>query len=177
MPNAFEAGHRKVIPAVLVYLERAGDQAMLMLYRNAKPDDYHQGKYNGLGGKCEPDESPRAAARREIEEEAGLRLPPDVFKLCGILQFPNFKPQKSEDWVVWVYVAQLPPDQAVWSKGPEGDLVWVPKSKVLDLSLWQGDRHFLPLVLAKRPFAGTIWYSGQDVLRYELDELVTGPAR
>ena len=169
MPNAFETGHRKVIPAVLAYLEREGQ--VLMLLRNVKAGDYHQGKYNGLGGKLEPDESPREAARREVQEEAGVDLPARAYRLLGTLQFPNFKPQKGEDWVVWVFTAQLTPSQQAWPKGPEGTLEWIPKSKVLDLNLWQGDRQFIPHVLANRPFAGTIWYQGEDVVRHEVEAL------
>ncbi len=169
MPNAFETGLRKVIPAVLVYLDRGPE--LLMLHRNAKPDDYHGGKYNGLGGKCEPDESPRGAARRETAEESGIELPAEAFRLLGVLQFPNFKPHKGEDWLVWVFSAQLPAEITPWPQGPEGSLVWMPKADVLNLNLWAGDRHFLPLVLAKRPFAGTIWYRGEVVERFELEEL------
>ena len=49
--------------------------------------------------------------------------------------------------------------------GPEGDLHWKRADELLSLNLWPGDAHFLPYVLARRPFAGTIWYRGKDVER------------
>lgn len=162
--NSFESGARKVIPAVLVYAEREG--RILMLHRNAKAGDYHQGKWNGLGGKLENDESPLEAAVREIEEEAGLRLPPAAFTPLGTLHFPNFKPRKSEDWLVFVFLAELPTGMEPWPKGPEGELAWISREQVLELNLWEGDRHFLPFVLEGRPFLGTIWYEGERVARH-----------
>src|SRR5689334_13207618 len=107
MTNVFESGERKVIPAVLVYL-RCHDH-VLMIHRNAKgvQADYHSGKWNGLGGKCEKDESPLEAAHREVLEESGLDIPLAQFKALGVLQFPNFKAHKNEDWVVFVFVGDL----------------------------------------------------------------------
>lgn len=164
--NAFESGARKVIPAVLVYV-RAGER-ILMVHRNApdRPDDYHAGKWNGLGGKCEPDESFVEAARREVLEESGLDLPADALRPLGMLQFPAFKAHKHEDWVCWVLVADVPPETAERAlSGPEGDLHWVPARDLLALNLWPGDRHFVPFVVDRTPFMGTIWYRGQEVER------------
>src|SRR4051794_1381265 len=99
--NPFESGVRKVIPAVLVYLQK-GDQ-ILMIHRNSKgpgPLDFHEGKWNGLGGKCELDESPLEAAVREVQEESGLELPESEFRSLGVVQFPNFKAHRNEDWIV-----------------------------------------------------------------------------
>lgn len=45
----------------------------VVLIRKNKPD-WQRGKLNGVGGKVEPGESPRAAMQREFEEEAGLLI-------------------------------------------------------------------------------------------------------
>ena len=44
----------------------------LMIYRNKKENDYHEGKWNGLGGKFEQGETPEECAIREVYEESGL---------------------------------------------------------------------------------------------------------
>ncbi len=44
------------------------DDKTLMLYRNKKENDYHEGKWNGLGGKFEQGETPEECAIREIRE-------------------------------------------------------------------------------------------------------------
>lgn len=173
--NAFEAGLRRVIPAVLVYV-RAGGQ-VLMVHRNARPDDHHAGKWNGLGGKCEPDESFVEAARREVREESGLDLPLEAYRPLGVLQFPSFKAHKNEDWLCMVLVADAPDDALARPLGgPEGDLHWVAAGDLPGLNLWPGDREFLPFVVARRPFAGTIWYEGQRVRRAHVLPMGDAPA-
>lgn len=183
--NPFESGERKCIPAVLVYV-RSGDR-ILMLHRNApgpKADglpDYHSGKWNGLGGKLERDESPLEAAVREVTEESGLRLPAEWFRPLGVLQFPNFKAHKHEDWLCTVIEVRVPDSerkrietQAL--RGPEGDLHWVPVSDLGELNLWAGDRHFLPYVERGEPFLGTIWYRGEVVERVWLASMAPAQA-
>lgn len=168
--NPFETGLRKLIPAVLVYIENEKSE-FLMVHRIAQAQDHHLGKYNGLGGKLELDESPQEAARREVLEESGLKIEPHEFKVRGTLHFPNFKPAKKEDWLVFVIVATLPVGQTPWSSGPEGELSWVNRERILDLNLWEGDRHFIPFVLEGNPFMGTIWYQDGKVSRYSLEQL------
>lgn len=174
MTNAFESGARKAIPAVLVYVRAvlADGERVLMVHRNApdRPDDYHAGKWNGLGGKCEPDESFVDAARREVREESGLEL--GEVKTLGVLQFPSFKAHKNEDWLVFVLTAEVAAEVVDRPlSGPEGDLHWKRADELLSLNLWPGDRYFMEHVIARRPFAGTIWYQGKDVVRAEVRPL------
>ena len=112
--NLFETGERKSIPAVLVYA-RLEDQ-VLMIHRNASAtvtgcEDHHAGRWNGLGGKCEANESALEAARREFLEEAGIDLESDTFNPLGVLQFPNFKAHKNEDWIVFVFSVEITLEQ------------------------------------------------------------------
>ena len=58
--------------ATLCYLQKEGQT--LMLFRNKKKNDYHEGKWNGLGGKFEAGESPEQCAIREVYEESGLTM-------------------------------------------------------------------------------------------------------
>jgi 8-oxo-dGTP diphosphatase len=171
--NAYESGERKSVPAVLIYARQGG--RVLMIHRNApdRPGDYHSGKWNGLGGKCEPDESPLETARREFREEAGLDLLDMRFRSLGTLTFPNFKAHKSEDWVVFVFEAQVSPDEAlgIVARSDEGELHWVPERDLLTLNLWPGDRYFIPHVVSSRPFIGTIWYQGATVSRHWIQPL------
>ncbi len=170
--NAFESGRRKNIPAVLVYA-RHGDE-ILMIHRNSpdRPEDYHAGKWNGLGGKCEPDESSLQAARRELLEESGLDLPVSAFRALGVLQFPNFKAHKNEDWTVFVFEAQVDAKERDQTLRPsEVELHWIGAKDLLALNLWPGDRHFLPWVLQRRPFIGAFWYEGQELKDHWLQSL------
>ena len=168
--NAFESGRRKAIPAVLVYVRCGAD--VLMVHRNLRPDDFHAGRWNGLGGKCEPDESPLDTARRELYEEGGLKLPSKRFRPLGVLQFPNFKAKRGEDWIVTVFTVDLP--RRLWRAHfpcEEGTPHWIPARDVRALKLWPGDRKFLPLVLAGRPFLGSFWYRKGRLARHWLAPL------
>jgi 8-oxo-dGTP diphosphatase len=146
-----------------------------MLHRNRNlKSDYHLGKWNGLGGKLEPDESALEAALRETKEESGLStLRSSQLQLLGTLHFPHFKRKKAEDWLVWVFRAEISESQLqeVATQGPEGGLKWIPLSEVLELNLWAGDRKFLPKVLVGGTFWGTIWYEDERVIRAEVHPL------
>jgi 8-oxo-dGTP diphosphatase len=173
MPNAFESGAQKAIPAVLVYAF-VGER-VLLIHRGGKPGDYHEGKWNGLGGKLEAGESPLQAARRELAEESGLELPEGRFRSLGALTFPDFKAHKHEDWIVFVFRVDVTANEAasVHEKVEEGSLHWIAPDKIPELPFWAGDRHFLPFVLSGRPFVGTIWYEGQEARRHWIQPLTT----
>ena len=176
MPNPFETGARKNIPAVLIYARagsEAGESRVLMIHRDAEDKqatDYHAGRWNGLGGKCELDESAPEAAAREFREEAGLELQTQRFRPLGVLQFPNFKAHKSEDWTVFVFTVDLTREevQSIQAVTEEGSLHWIPTSDLTQLNLWPGDRHFIPHVVSRKAFHGTIWYRGAEVLRHDI---------
>ncbi len=169
--NPFESGARKVVPAVLIY-PRWQDHVLMIHRDSGRPGDHHAGKWNGLGGKLELEESPLEASVRELREESGLELPETSFKPLGVLQFPNFRAHKNEDWVVWVYAVDVPGKDlpAVHTTG-EGSLHWIAASNLLGLNLWPGDREFLPWVLERAPFIGTFWYEGQKLARTQLQKL------
>lgn len=154
--------------AVLIYAI-LGDRA-LMIHRNtrAKEQDYHAGKWNGLGGKFEFGESAREAAKRELFEESGIDCELEAFQSRGVVYFPNFKAHKKEDWVVYLFTVNLPGTEPLLRNSREGTLHWVELAKVMELNLWAGDRHFLPQVLRGEFCMGTIWYDGERVKRAEV---------
>src|SRR5581483_1710568 len=125
MANAFESGAQKAIPAVLVYAFEG--ERVLLIHRGGKPGDYHEGKWNGLGGKLEKGESPLEAARRELHEESGLDLPEGRFRALGTITFPDFKAHKHEDWIVFVFRAEVSATEAsrVHHEIQEGSLHWI----------------------------------------------------
>jgi 8-oxo-dGTP diphosphatase len=163
--NAFESGARRVIPAVLIYA-RSGDD-VLMLRKTTQNE--HFGKWNGLGGKLEPDESPVQAAAREFEEESGVAVDGGRFRSLGWVLFPNFKAHKGEDWWVAVYDVELSGGEkrGVPRETREGELQWVRSELVPKLALWEGDMLFLPQVLRGERIEGTVWYRDGKVVRSE----------
>jgi len=138
--------------ATLCYMRQNGKT--LMVHRIKKPNDIHEGKWNGLGGKFEPGETPEECARREILEESGLRV--KKLDLKGLLSFPLFA--RDEDWYAFVFVGTDFEGSLIES--PEGTLQWIDDSKLTELNLWEGDRIFLPWLERPGFFSGKFVYQG-----------------
>jgi 8-oxo-dGTP diphosphatase len=135
-----------------------------MIHRNARPDDQHLGKYNGLGGKLDRNEDAASGMRREIREEAGIEC--GALELRGTINWPGFG-KNGEDWLGFIYLIgefQGTPLQ----RNPEGTLEWIEVARVLELPLWEGDRQFLPLVFDSdpRPFHGVMPYRDGRMLSW-----------
>lgn len=149
-----------MILATLCYVRTGGKT--LMMHRNKRPDDVHLGKYNGLGGKFEAGESPEECVVREVLEESGLTIRP---QLRGVMTFPQFA--KGRDWYCFLYTAaeftgELRPDC------PEGDLVWVPNAEVLSLPLWPGDKIFLSWLDQPKFFSGKFNYENGHLISHNV---------
>jgi 8-oxo-dGTP diphosphatase len=132
-----------------------------MVLRNKKPHDIHAGKWNGLGGKLEPGETPEACVAREVLEEAGLVIR-DPF-LHGLLVFANFKDQ---DWYVFVFTATQFEGRLIDS--PEGDLQWIPDEEMAGLRLWPSDHIFMPWIGNGRFFSARFQYEGDVMLGHQV---------
>jgi 8-oxo-dGTP diphosphatase len=144
------------ILATLGYVLSPDGGRVLLIHRNRRPLDPHFGKYNGLGGKLDASEDVVAGMRREVREESGLEC--EALVLKGTISWPGFG-KGGEDWFGFVFRIDR------WLGEPlegnaEGTLEWVAVERVLELPLWEGDRHFLPLVfeLSSRQFHGVMPY-------------------
>ena len=142
--------------ATLCYVRRDGHT--LMLHRVKKANDMHQGKWNGLGGKLEPGETPEECAIREIREEAGLQV--NALLLKGVLTFPAF--DDFEDWYCFVFLIQDFNGKLIDSN--EGHLRWIPNDELLSLNLWEGDRIFIPWLDQPGIFSGKFMYANKRLV-------------
>ncbi|GBD89720.1 8-oxo-dGTP diphosphatase [bacterium BMS3Abin04] len=147
--------------ATLCYIQKDGKT--LMLYRNKKENDYHEGKWNGLGGKFESGESPEECAIREIEEESGLKI--KNIQMKGFITFPMF--DGKEDWYVFVFVINKFEGRLIDS--PEGQLEWIPNNKLKDLNLWDGDQIFIPWIFQNKFFSAKFNYKNGKFLDYTVE--------
>jgi 8-oxo-dGTP diphosphatase len=157
------------IVATLGYVLSPDGKRVLMIHRNAREDDHHLGKYNGLGGKMEPGEDIAACMRREIREEAGIECL--EMSLRGTLNWPGFG-KHGEDWLGFIFVITRFEGTPLESN-PEGALEWVPVDSLGDLPMWEGDRHFLPLVFDNdaRPFHGVMPYTDGRMVSWDFTRL------
>lgn len=156
------------ILATLGYVLSSDKRQVLLIHRNARPDDPALGKYNGLGGKLEPTEDVVEGMKRELREEAGIEA--TELTLRGTVSWPGFG-KNGEDWFGFLFVITAFTGDPLASN-PEGALSWQPLEKLIacELPLWPGDKFFLPLVFDDdpRPFHGVMPYDGGEPVRWSV---------
>lgn len=146
--------------ATLCYVTDKKTNSTLMIHRVKKANDYHEGKWNGLGGKFEPGESPEECAIREIEEESGLKVKSVLMK--GFITFPMF--DGKEDWYVFLFTASEFSGTLIDSS--EGNLAWIKNDKLTELNLWDGDKHFIPWLFKDGFFSAKFDYQNGKYLKH-----------
>jgi len=140
----------------LCYIEK--DDKYLMLHRVKKENDVNHDKWIGVGGKFERDETPEECLLREVKEETGLTL--TKFAYRGLITFI------SNEWETeYMHLFTASEYEGELTLCDEGELVWVKKSELMNLSLWEGDKIFLKRLEESKDFFTL-------KLRYERDELV-----
>jgi 8-oxo-dGTP diphosphatase len=139
-----------MILATLCYLRRGGKT--LMMHRIKRRGDMHYGKWNGLGGKMHPGETPEECVAREVREESGLQVQAPALR--GFITFPSF--DQEQDWYVFVFTASR--FRGRLAESAEGHLQWVADRDLLKLELWEGDRIFLPWLEGRGFFSAKFNY-------------------
>ena len=140
----------------LAYVTTPDRSRVLLVPRVARESDEQLGTYNGLGGKGEPGEDIVAAMRRELREEAGIEAA--ALELRGTVSWPGFNGRDVFGFVFLVTAF----DGEIPEANDEGTLAWHDVATMMDLPMWDGDRHFLPLVFdaSVGQFHGVLPYDG-----------------
>lgn len=140
----------------LAYVVDPTRTKVLLVHRVAREDDEQLGKYNGLGGKLERGEDVLAGIRRELREEAGIEA--TRLELRGTVSWPGFN---GRDVLGFVFLVTAF-DGRVPAANDEGTLGWHDIATMMELPMWDGDRHFVPLVFDRSvaQFHGIIPYDG-----------------
>jgi len=92
-----------------------------------------------VGGKIERSETVEEGLIREVIEETGFTLL--EFELKGILRFVD--QVKNKDYLIFTYFSDQFEGEMI-SKCPEGELLWVERSKIFDWPLVPNIPIFLP---------------------------------
>lgn len=147
--------------ATLCYIFK--DSKVLMINRNKRKDDMHFGKWNALGGKFNPGETPEECVIREVYEESGLKIKNP--KLKGFLTFPAFDDE--EDWYVFVFIAN--DFEGKLSPSEEGNLEWIDWDKITELPLWDGDKYFLQWLHQDKFFSAKFIYKNGKYISHKVN--------
>ena len=146
----------------LVFLRREGQILLAMKKRG-----FGAGRWNGAGGKLEPGETFKAAARREVREELGV----DVGKLTEVATLKFYwtiAEHSMKNVITAVYVCEEWAGEPVETEemAPQWfDLKDIPYPK-----MWADDEFWLPQVLAGNYIEAELLFGSEDEL---LEKLVT----
>ncbi|HEX9641881.1 MAG TPA: 8-oxo-dGTP diphosphatase [Candidatus Krumholzibacteria bacterium] len=153
----------------LGFVMSADRKRVLLVHRTARPEDDQLGKYNGLGGKMEPAEDVVSCMRRELREEAGIEGVSMVLR--GTVNWTNFG-TKGEDWLGFIFRIDEFSGELL-RQNAEGTLDWHRIDELERLDMWEGDRHFLPLVFDDDPrmFHGYMPYDRERPLSWSFERL------
>ncbi len=148
---------RAVDPATLVFLVRDG---LVLLIR--KKRGLGAGKINGPGGRFERGESAVDCARREMEEEVGVRtrdLAP-----CGENLF-----QFVDGYSIHVHVFTARDGEGEARETEEAVPLWTPLDGIPYHEMWEDDALWLPLALGGVPFVGRYVFEGDRMLDHRVE--------
>lgn len=132
-----------------------------------KKRGFGEGRWNGFGGKVEKGESITDAAKRELQEEAGI-VPHDLQKR-GVLNF-MFMGNPVPPLEVHVFsVSSFSGDPA---ESDEMSPQWFSHIDIPFNDMWPDDRYWLPKILAGKNIEGAFYFKDMNtILKQEIREV------
>jgi 8-oxo-dGTP diphosphatase len=141
------------------------DESILFIYRKGK-NDMHNGFYVPPGGHLERGERSIDCIMREFREETkGAELINPKLRVIATFynkgRIMNGK-KDPEDWRVDIYEANR------FSGTIAPELVWIPKHKISDINMYEGDRRIMRL-MNKNPgiFEAILQYDKEKLIRFD----------
>jgi len=146
----------KELELTLLYLLKDGQILLAMKKRG-----FGIGKWNGVGGKVEPNESIEEALERECFEEIDVRI--SQYKKVGFLIFNELHEQERKIMKLHVYTA------TGWEGEPteteEMKPGWFSVNDIPFSKMWPADKIWLPKVLSGKTIEGTFTLDENESVR------------
>lgn len=131
-----------------------------------KKRGFGAGRWNGFGGKVQPGETIEAAAKRELMEEAGVRV--HEMEKAGVIDFEF----QGNPEILEVHVFRAQKFEGQPTESEEMRPAWYHTDEIPFDSMWPDDKYWIPMFLAGKKFSGKFLFGeGDKVLKYELNEL------
>jgi 8-oxo-dGTP pyrophosphatase MutT (NUDIX family) len=155
----------------LCFLVKEKPQRLVLL--GLKKRGFGEGKYNGFGGKLNPNETIEQAAIRELYEEVKVKVETKDIKKVGELTFafPFVPQEKGWDQTVHVFLAKKwigEPTESEEMRPQWFDIDRLPFEK-----MWQDDQYWLPLVLQNKLVRAKFVFNedNESIKKMDLDEI------
>ena len=147
-----------IVKTTLAYIDDG--YSYLLLHRTKKEHDNNKGKWIGVGGHVENNETILHAMKREIKEETGLDVLHYIYK--GYVDFYMYEKNGLYKQRMYLYVVDKFQGELIECN--EGDLKWIKKEKILSLNLWEGDKIFLKELDNKSKFHLRLTYKNDALI-------------
>lgn len=151
----------------LVFLYKRQEKKILLAM---KKRSFGQGKWNGVGGKLEGNETVKGSAIRETREEICVEINENDLVEVATLDF-FFENNKEWNQRAYVFFVEN------WENEPTETEEMNPKWHHIDSlpfeEMWIDDRHWLPRVLNGEKLKATFTFneSGNQILDMKIDKL------
>lgn len=137
----------------LLFLKR-GDEILLAM----KKRGFGSGRYNGVGGKIEPNETIEQALLRECQEEIGV-TPMNYWQVA---EHDFIQKESDEPWRMYVHAYICDEWQGEPHETEEMAPEWFKVEDIPYDRMWQDDEFWLPQVLAGNKVHGQFTFDEKD---------------
>lgn len=108
-----------------------------------KKRGFGEGRYNGVGGKIERDETPEQAMVRETEEE--INVTPIKYEKVGLIEFDEFYKENKQNLVFHLYMVYE--WNGIPTESEEMKPKWFDINNIPYEKMFPDDKYWLPLIL------------------------------
>ena len=131
-----------------------------------KKRGFGAGRWNGFGGKVAPEETIEDAAKREMQEEAGIEL--KKFDKVGVIEFEF----QGNPEILEVHIFKSDDFLGEPMESEEMKPLWFHVDEIPFKDMWPDDIHWMPLFLSGKKFKGKFLFGESDtILGKELSEV------
>jgi 8-oxo-dGTP diphosphatase len=141
---------------------RQDDRILLAM----KKRGFGVGKWNGVGGKVDADETYEHAAVRECEEEIGVT--PKNIRFCGELHFLDLPHVDHYCFVYETYDWDGEPHETEEMR-PQ----WFNNNDIPYEQMWVDDKYWIPKLLVGTPFRGKVVVEDDELKECTIEDVTT----
>jgi len=144
--------------ATLVFLVKRNEEGKIAKILLAmKKRGFGAGRWNGVGGKPQNNETVLSCAGREAQEEIGVKV--GKLNKIGMIRF-RFKFKKEFNQNVYFYICERWQDKPTESE--EMKPRWFKIDKIPYTKMWPDDKFWMPIALRNKKFSGSILFGKND---------------